>query len=198
VYGTATISATQGCISYTPPASLMGLPPADVMTVQVKDGFGNMDTVVVNIPFAIFVIDACGLCGGDGTSCAGCDGVPNSGLVFDRCGVCGGDGTTCPSASKCDWMCILIQFFMWTAAFFVIFVLLTITRRCTWYRRRPRPPNVVPFASAYTDNLGRTFNPSPGPLEYRPAPPSDTATRLWSGNVTSNVVTARDRAETLF
>ncbi|MBK8256227.1 MAG: hypothetical protein IPK82_26615 [Polyangiaceae bacterium] len=27
--------------------------------------------------------------------CAGCDGVPNSGLVFDACGVCGGDGSTC-------------------------------------------------------------------------------------------------------
>jgi hypothetical protein len=27
----------------------------------------------------------------------GCDGVPNSGLVVDECGVCGGDGSTCGS-----------------------------------------------------------------------------------------------------
>ena len=32
--------------------------------------------------------DACGACGGDGSSCAGCDGVPNSGAAVDRCGVC--------------------------------------------------------------------------------------------------------------
>jgi hypothetical protein len=52
--------------------------------------------------------DACGLCGGDNTSCAttasssstssssssstvvGCDGVMGSGLIEDRCGICGG------------------------------------------------------------------------------------------------------------
>ncbi|KNC51081.1 uncharacterized protein AMSG_07070 [Thecamonas trahens ATCC 50062] len=42
--------------------------------------------------------DDCGVCFGGGAAkdaCAGCDGVPNSGLVFDVCGVCGGDGGTC-------------------------------------------------------------------------------------------------------
>ena len=34
-------------------------------------------------------------CGGDDSSCAGCDGVANSGSVADGCGVCGGDGSTC-------------------------------------------------------------------------------------------------------
>jgi hypothetical protein len=34
--------------------------------------------------------DPCGLCGGDGSYCAGCDGKPNSGAVADLCGVCGG------------------------------------------------------------------------------------------------------------
>lgn len=40
-------------------------------------------------------LDACGVCGGDNSSCAGCDGVPNSGKVYDACGVCGGDNSTC-------------------------------------------------------------------------------------------------------
>lgn len=37
--------------------------------------------------------DVCGVCGGDGSSCRGCDGQPNSGKVFDDCHVCGGDGS---------------------------------------------------------------------------------------------------------
>jgi hypothetical protein len=54
------------------------------------------------------VFDACGVCGGDGYSCAGCDGVPNSGKVDDVCGVCGGDGSSCegcdgvPNSGKVD------------------------------------------------------------------------------------------------
>jgi hypothetical protein len=31
--------------------------------------------------------DACGVCGGNGSACAGCDGVPHSGAALDRCGV---------------------------------------------------------------------------------------------------------------
>jgi hypothetical protein len=40
------------------------------------------------------MIDECGVCGGDGTSCkeGGCDGF---GAVEDPCGVCGGDGSSC-------------------------------------------------------------------------------------------------------
>ena len=37
------------------------------------------------------IADPCGVCGGDGSSCAGCDGVPNSGKVPDLCGDCDGD-----------------------------------------------------------------------------------------------------------
>ena len=40
-------------------------------------------------------IDVCGRCGGDGTSCWGCDNVPNSGAVDDVCGTCSGSVTTC-------------------------------------------------------------------------------------------------------
>lgn len=38
-------------------------------------------------------VDACGMCDGDGSSCAGCDGVPNSKKAKDACGVCGGTGS---------------------------------------------------------------------------------------------------------
>jgi hypothetical protein len=40
-------------------------------------------------------LDKCFVCGGDNSTCAGCDGVPNSGAVHDLCGVCGGDNSTC-------------------------------------------------------------------------------------------------------
>ena len=43
--------------------------------------------------------DACGICGGDNSSCVGCDGVPNSGKIRDSCGVCGGDGSSCTAIS---------------------------------------------------------------------------------------------------
>jgi len=35
--------------------------------------------------------DACGVCGGDNSTCAGCDGLPNSNTTYDRCGICGGN-----------------------------------------------------------------------------------------------------------
>ena len=38
------------------------------------------------------ITDACGTCGGDGSSCAGCDGIANSGKAVDLCGVCDGGG----------------------------------------------------------------------------------------------------------
>ena len=39
-----------------------------------------------NIP-----VDACGICGGDNSSCTDCAGVPNGGAVLDKCGVCNGN-----------------------------------------------------------------------------------------------------------
>ena len=35
------------------------------------------------------VNDLCGVCGGDGKTCMGCDGVPNSAFRYDACGLCG-------------------------------------------------------------------------------------------------------------
>lgn len=34
--------------------------------------------------------DACGVCGGDNSTCAGCDGIPFSQQQWDSCGTCGG------------------------------------------------------------------------------------------------------------
>jgi hypothetical protein len=39
--------------------------------------------------------DPCGVCGGNGSSCADCTGTPNGGAKVDQCGVCNGNGTTC-------------------------------------------------------------------------------------------------------
>jgi hypothetical protein len=41
------------------------------------------------------VLDICGVCGGDGSSCTGCDN-PGSGRVRDDCGVCNGKGGCVP------------------------------------------------------------------------------------------------------
>lgn len=45
------------------------------------------------------VRDVCGVCGGDGMSCVGCDGVAFSNAVIDQCGNCTVPGT--PSHNKC-------------------------------------------------------------------------------------------------
>ena len=41
------------------------------------------------------------MCGGNNSSCAGCDGVANSGKVVDLCGVCNGGGIAAGTCS-CD------------------------------------------------------------------------------------------------
>ena len=52
----------------------------------------NLDTGCIddcnNVCNGGSVVDDCGICGGDSTSCIGCDGVPNSGLLDIGCG-CG-------------------------------------------------------------------------------------------------------------
>ena len=45
------------------------------------------------------VLDNCDVCGGDDSSCAGCNGIPNSGLIVDVCGYCGGTGI---KLDECD------------------------------------------------------------------------------------------------
>jgi hypothetical protein len=46
-------------------------------------------------PQGTLVLDLCGVCDGDDTTCMDCAGVPNGPLFLDECGVCGGDGSSC-------------------------------------------------------------------------------------------------------
>ena len=45
-------------------------------------------------------LDICDVCGGDGKSCRGCDGQPNSGKIWNRCGKCAMPGEPCSLKSK--------------------------------------------------------------------------------------------------
>jgi hypothetical protein len=49
----------------------------------------------MGVPFGSARVDACGVCGGDNSTCKDCAGVPNGESVIDSCGVCGGDNSTC-------------------------------------------------------------------------------------------------------
>ena len=40
-------------------------------------------------------LDECGMCGGNGGACVGCDGVAYSGMDIDSCGNCGGGDDHC-------------------------------------------------------------------------------------------------------
>jgi len=70
-------------------------------------GFGDTATIIsytaiqclgcsLNDPVA--QVDICGVCGGNGTACLGCDGLiytTSPVLQFDVCGVCGGNNESC-------------------------------------------------------------------------------------------------------
>lgn len=47
-------------------------------------------------------IDLCGVCGGDNSSCVDCRGQVNGQAKLDRCGICNGDGNSCLNCSKKD------------------------------------------------------------------------------------------------
>jgi len=68
----------------------------------VSGGDGSSCAGCDNIPNSGLSDDACGICDGDGSSCAGCDNIPNSGLSLDICGVCGGDGSSCDGGDGDD------------------------------------------------------------------------------------------------
>src|SRR5690606_33583901 len=51
------------------------------------------------VPFSHKVPDACGVCGGDGSSCLNCAGELGT-AQRDACGVCGGDGSSCRQCAR--------------------------------------------------------------------------------------------------
>lgn len=58
------------------------------VTLDIEDCF-DCD----NSTLGIQILDACGVCNGNGATCSGCDGVPNSNNTLDLCGVCRGNNT---------------------------------------------------------------------------------------------------------
>ena len=61
----------------------------------------NYDIVATSDDGSCLALDKCDICGGDNSSCAGCDGVAYSGKVLDDCGICGGSGIP-KGACDCD------------------------------------------------------------------------------------------------
>ena len=59
-----------------------------------EDFFPNTGTEAV-LHFPCQVFDPCDVCGGNGSECADCAGVPNGSSKYDVCDVCGGNGSTC-------------------------------------------------------------------------------------------------------
>ena len=48
------------------------------------------------------VVDECGVCGGDNSTCLDCNGLPNGSATMDRCGICLGDGASCLGCQELD------------------------------------------------------------------------------------------------
>ena len=49
----------------------------------------------LRVPFGSARYDACGVCAGDNTTCLDCARIPNGRTHYDACGVCGGNNSTC-------------------------------------------------------------------------------------------------------
>ena len=83
-----------------------GFPTSCTASVIVSDG---IDSTTCSVPLSVFAClkdcsgsingntayDACGVCGGNGSTCKDCKGIVNGANKVDQCGVCGGDGTSC-------------------------------------------------------------------------------------------------------
>ncbi|RKP16120.1 hypothetical protein ROZALSC1DRAFT_31801 [Rozella allomycis CSF55] len=69
----------------------------------ICNGDGSTCIGCDGIPASGKTFDACQVCGGDNSTCAGCDGKPYSGAILDECGVCDGDGSTCRQEAICNF-----------------------------------------------------------------------------------------------
>lgn len=87
--------------SYEDPKDSCGLCPSEPTYGKAKDpcgvcfGDGTTCADCTGTPNGTAKVDQCGVCGGDGTTCLDCEGVPNGSSALDACGVCGGDGKSC-------------------------------------------------------------------------------------------------------
>ncbi|MDA9836035.1 fibrobacter succinogenes major paralogous domain-containing protein, partial [Flavobacteriales bacterium] len=61
-------------------------------SANVDDGSCTFPVDCAGVINGTSVVDECGVCGGDNSTCADCAGVANGTSVLDDCGVCGGDG----------------------------------------------------------------------------------------------------------
>eukprot|EP01050_Picozoa_sp_SAG11_P008916 SAG11_NODE_808_length_7088_cov_5.136357_3_plen_253_part_00 len=73
---------------------------ASAMSASIgqMDGVEGVEAEVIEpdcrgVPGGDAVVDVCGLCGGDGTSCLDCLGAPNGLATVDRCGTCDDDSS---------------------------------------------------------------------------------------------------------
>jgi len=76
--------------------------PSDGWVINSDDDDDTCSGTVSEIDNSCCVstdFDECGVCDGDSSSCAGCDGIANSGTAFDECGECNGEGLSC---AGCD------------------------------------------------------------------------------------------------
>ena len=59
------------------------------------------------VPNSRLTVDACGVCGGNGSSCKDCKGEVNGKATLDRCGVCAGNGFSCIQCAEHDQTTLL-------------------------------------------------------------------------------------------
>ena len=80
-------------------------------TDEINDlGFLNDDSSCAGcdgVANSGLVNDDCGVCDGDDSSCADCAGTPNGNAVEDNCEVCGGDGSSCDNTLR-NWIILIV------------------------------------------------------------------------------------------
>jgi len=77
----------RGSLSCPDPISPGSCAPLGMVCAGFADGTAPITCAATNCAIGVLP-DRCGICGGDNSTCRGCDGVVLSGKVFDACGSC--------------------------------------------------------------------------------------------------------------